>query len=103
MPRYFFDYTDVAAPMDDEGVELPDAEAARVAAIEVLPDVARHLISTGRIGEVAVVVRDEVNRPVFTAAIALTARWLIDNPQQDVGHTIASGVPALTVCRDTRP
>lgn len=42
MPRYFIDTSDGQRPLiDNVGQEFPDAEAARRAALDALPDMAR--------------------------------------------------------------
>ena len=79
MPRYFFDIADGDLIEDDEGTEFPDAHAARDAAIRTLPDLARDEIGAGQSREVVVLMRDGAGRAIFTAALTLTARWLVDS------------------------
>ena len=79
MPRYFFDISDGNLTRDDAGTEFPNAHAARDAAINVLPDIARQEIGVRGSREVLVLVRDENDRALFTAALTLTAKWLVDD------------------------
>ena len=78
MPLFFFDITDGGLILDDLGTEFPNAHAARDAAIKVLPDVARDTIGEGEGREVVVLMRDDANRALFTAALTLTAKWLVE-------------------------
>ena len=78
MPRFFFDFANGAVMPDDTGTEFPNAHAARDAAINVLPDIARDEISAGNSRAVVVLMRDENGRALFTASLALTANWLVD-------------------------
>jgi hypothetical protein len=78
MPRFFFDITDGATTIDDAGTDLPNAHAARDAAIKVLPDIARDEIGKRQSREVSVLMRDVDGRALFTASLTLTARWLVD-------------------------
>lgn len=77
--RYFFDISDGVLTTDNDGTEFPDAHAARDAAIKVLPDIARKEIGDGNSREVLVLVRDETGRAIFSASLALTAKWLVDD------------------------
>ena len=79
MPRYFFDIVDGELTVDDVGVEYPNAHAARDAAIKALPDIARDTIAQGSSREVLVLMRSEAGQALFTAALSLTAKWLVDD------------------------
>lgn len=78
MPRFFFDIVDGDLIIDTEGTEYPNAHAAHAAAIATLPDVARDVIGEGKGREVVVLMRDESNRALFTASLALSAKWLVE-------------------------
>lgn len=78
MPRFFFDIVNGALMVDDAGTEFPNVHAARDAAINVLPAVAREEIAAGHGHEVVVLMRGETGRALFTASLTLTARWLVD-------------------------
>jgi hypothetical protein len=78
MPRYFFDIIDGGLVMDDEGIELPDAHAARTEALNVLPDIAKNLLHAKDERGVSVTVRDEGGKPIFEATLTIEARWLMD-------------------------
>lgn len=78
MPRFFFDISDGVITKDDEGLEYPNAHAARDAAIRTLPDIAREEIGVGGSRAVTVLMRDEAGRALFTASLTLTAAWLVD-------------------------
>ena len=78
MPRFFFDFADGTVIPDDMGTEFPNAHAARDEAIRTLPDVARDEIARGQGRQVVVLMRDETGRALFTAALTLTAKWLVD-------------------------
>ena len=78
MPRFFFDITDGGLILDDVGTEFPNVHAARDAAIKVLPDVARDEIGEGQSREIMVLMRDDADKALFTAALTLTAKWLVE-------------------------
>lgn len=78
MPRYFFDIIDGGFTIDDEGIELPDAQAARAEAIRSLPDIVKNLLHAKDEHEVSVTVRDEGGKPIFEATLTIEARWLMD-------------------------
>lgn len=78
MPRFFFDISDGDLTRDDEGIEFPNAHAARDAAIRVLPDVARDHMGRRDSREVVVLMRNEAGTALFTAALTLTTKWLVE-------------------------
>ncbi len=78
MPRYFFDISDGGLTIDDVGTEFPDAHAARDAAINLLPDVARDEMRCEKSREVLALVRDETGRAIFTASLMLQTKWLVE-------------------------
>ena len=78
MSRYFFDTDDGDyRAQDDEGMELPDAEAARVAAVDALPDMARDKLPDGDRRTFSVQVRDEGGTVIYTARLDLIGEWHI--------------------------
>ena len=79
MPRFFFDISDGQLIVDNDGTEFPNAHAARDEAIRSLPDIARQEIGVRGAREVVVLMRDEAGRALFTAALTLTAKWLVDD------------------------
>lgn len=81
MPRYFFDTDDGDFRcVDDEGAELPDMEAARLAALDELPDMARHKLPDGDRRTFSVRVRDEAGIAIYVATLDLVGEWLIPRP-----------------------
>lgn len=85
MPRYYFDIDDGAHfTRDEEGVVLADPEAARAAAIDVLPNIARDVpppLSATSDGHddgcrLVVKVRDESGLYVLQASLSIAAEWL---------------------------
>ncbi|MEG9527355.1 MAG: hypothetical protein MIL41_16575 [Hyphomicrobiales bacterium] len=86
MPRYFFDTDDGDDRYrDDEGMDFPDAGAARDAAIGALPEMARDKLADGDRHVLAVRVRDSGGALVYSAKLDLAGEW----------HGRASGVLAL--------
>ncbi len=77
MPYYFFDTHDGdTTVIDDQGLELANRQAARVAAIDALPDIARDVLPDGDRREMGVRVRDETGRVILTAALSLNVDWV---------------------------
>ena len=77
MPRYFFDIDDgERQDRDDVGQDLPDLKAARDAAIEVLPDIARDVLPDGDRRDITSSVRTDHGGVVFRAKLSLTAEWV---------------------------
>ena len=77
MPHFFFDITDGATLVDDEGSEFSNAHAARDAALKTLPQMACHEVGPPRGRMITLLMRDEVGRHLFTASLNLSSRWLI--------------------------
>ena len=77
MPRYFFDIKDGGLQQDDMGTECADLDEVRMAAMKVLPDVAREDIpKDGDRRTFIVVVRDEDGHAVYTATLTFAGLWL---------------------------
>ena len=77
MPHFFFDITDGATLVDDEGSDFPNAHAACNAAVKTLPEIACHEVGPSRSRMITVLMRDEVGRHLFTASLNLSSRWLV--------------------------
>lgn len=76
MPRYFIDTSDGNLNViDREGLELPNDEAAREAALGTLPDMARDLIPDGDRRSFTVSVRDMTGNTIYSAALTLKGNW----------------------------
>lgn len=76
MPRYFFD-TDNGELLvqDDEGIELPDAEAARTIGVAALSDMARDRLPNGDRRTFTVRVRDEQGAVLYSASLDMVGEW----------------------------
>ena len=76
MPRYFIDADDGEYPhRDEDGHELPSDEAARAAALDALPDMARDKLPDGDHRTFAATVRDERGDVVYRATLTLRGEW----------------------------
>jgi hypothetical protein len=74
MPRYFFNIMDGSPVVDREGVELPDAAAARKEATRFALDLARRRTGSGGLNVVEnVVVTDEHGAEVLTVTFPKAA------------------------------
>ena len=71
MPRYFFDVYDGRSMADDEGTDLPNIEAAKLAAFHLAGGLLKDLQETPKVGTWRLQVRSE-GGAVFT--IDLSAR-----------------------------
>jgi len=77
MPRFFFDIDDgESRETDGRGSELLNAQAARNAAIAILPDVAREELPDGDRRTFMCKVRDESDNVIFIATLSLVAEWI---------------------------
>ena len=77
MPRYYFDTNDGDEQQkDDTGLDWADRQAARLAAMDALPDIARDVLPDGDRREMAVRVRDETGRVILTATLSLAVDWV---------------------------
>ena len=78
MPHYFFDTNDGdMLDEDDVGLEFPDPESARRAAIAALPDMARDRLPDGDRRNFSVRVRDEAGTVLYAASLSLVGEWHI--------------------------
>ena len=76
MPRYYIDSDDDDLSVrDDEGEEMAGPQAARVAALRVLPDMARDKIPDEDARTFTVTVRNEAGAAIYTATLTLVGRW----------------------------
>ena len=78
MPIFFFD-TDNGdtSYRDDEGLDLPDEEAARKAALHALPDMARDKLPDADRRTFGVTVRDANGLVVYDATLSLKGEWRV--------------------------
>ena len=76
MPLYFFDTDDGDhSHRDDEGLDLPHVEAARVAALDALPDMARDKMPDGDRRTFVASVRNDRGAVVYVATLSLKGEW----------------------------
>ncbi len=76
MPRYFIDTSDGdLTVVDREGLELPNDNAAREAALGTLPDMARDLIPDGDRRSFTVSVRNISGNTIYSAVLTLEGSW----------------------------
>lgn len=76
MPQYLFDLiSGDKHQVDLAGVELPDDDAARDAALRSLADLARQDIPRGGDSSICIVVR-RGPVPIYSATMTLTDQWL---------------------------
>ena len=81
MPRYFFDIKDGGLQQDTMGTECADLDDVRIAAMRVLPDIAREDIpKDGDRRTFTVVARDEDGHAVYTATLTFAGLWLTHRP-----------------------
>jgi hypothetical protein len=75
VPRYFFDIFDHAVSLDDEGIELADAEAARRAALSGARSMMCDQVARGRLSlHHRIEVRDEAGGQVLSLAFGDAVR-----------------------------
>ena len=76
MPLYFIDTDDGdRVHRDDTGHDLPDAEAARTATLDALPDMARDKMPDGDRRTIIATARDGDGSVVYTAKLTLEGGW----------------------------
>ena len=75
MPQYFINTDDGdQLHLDDTGHDLPDAEAARAATLDALPDMARDKMPDGDRRTIIATARDEEGTVVYTATLTLVGQ-----------------------------
>ena len=76
MPRYFFDTDDglVARP-DTIGLQLENDAAARRAALDALPDMARETMPDGDRHTFLSSIRNEAGVVIYSATMSVIGRW----------------------------
>lgn len=76
MARYYIDTDDGdGCTVDLDGWEWPDDAAARNAALDALPDMAREKMPNGDDRLFKVVVRDAGDRIIYVATLRLSGGW----------------------------
>ncbi|MBE7218370.1 MAG: hypothetical protein INR64_07865 [Caulobacteraceae bacterium] len=82
MPRFYIDTADDDLFMRDaEGLEFPDVEAAKAAAISALPDMARQKLPDGDRRTFLAVVRDE-RGALLQASLTLSVTSLVPDARR---------------------
>lgn len=77
MPRYFIDSSDGArSERDDTGLDLDDDAAARIAALDALPDMVREALPDGDERIFSVHVRRSDGSDLYHAEMTLVGKWL---------------------------
>ena len=77
MPRFYFDVRDGGSFIeDDDGLVLPDLEAARDEATRALADMGRDALPGAVVRELAIEVRDEAKQPLLRAVLRLEIEQL---------------------------
>lgn len=79
VPRYFIDTNDDDLfVVDDEGLDLLDAQAARKAAQAALPDMAQEKLPDGDDRTFCASVRDETGEVIYKVTLTLRGEWRAD-------------------------
>ena len=79
MPRFYIDTSDQERFVrDEEGLEFEDIEAAKNAAVDALPDMARDDLPDGDSRTFIAVVRDIHGRTLVQATMAFGVTWMTD-------------------------
>ena len=70
MPKYYIDTADGETFIRDEvGYDFPDLQAAKTAAVDALPDMAREELPDGDARTFLAIVRGEVGLPILQASL----------------------------------
>ena len=78
MPRFFIDTSDQDRFVRDEvGIDCADLEAAKAAAVDALPDMARDVLPDGDARTFLAIVRGEDGSPMLQCTLALSIVSLI--------------------------
>ncbi len=76
MPRFFIDTSDGDLSLrDEDGYDLPDMQAARVAAIDALPGMARDKLPDGERRAFRAAVRGADGQLLYTASLCFVGEW----------------------------
>ena len=76
MPKFYFDIDDgLFLHVDEDGVNLPDAHAARDEALDILPHITRETLPVGAGRKYSSSVRDESGKTIYRATLSLTGEW----------------------------
>lgn len=76
MPRYFIDTDDGDLRVEDEdGHDLSGPHAARLIALDVLPDMARDKLPDGERRAFRAAVRGEDGQLLYTASLSFVGEW----------------------------
>ena len=79
MPRFYIDTSDQQYFMRDlEGHDFEDIEAAKNAAVDALPDMARDDLPDGDSRTFIAVVRDETGRTLVQATMSFGVTWMME-------------------------
>ena len=88
MPRFFIDTDDDDLFIEDEeGQDLPDAEAARDPAQAALLDMVRDKLPGGDGRTFCASVRDEAGTVIYKATLTLNGVWGQDRSLPELGET----------------
>ena len=83
---FFFDTSDGDRhDHDEEGQDLPDAQAARRLALETLPAMAEDRLPDGDNRIFTVSVRDARGTPIYAVELALKGGWVTAAPEDRGG------------------
>jgi hypothetical protein len=86
MPLFFFDtYDGNLACKDDEGQDLPSAQAARRLALATLPGMADDRMPDGDSSTFSVRVRDTQGTPIYAVELVVRGEWLTPPPEAKAG------------------
>ena len=81
MPHFYFDIDDgLCVHIDEDGVILPDAQAARDEALDILPRITRESLPVGDGRTYSSSVRDESGKVIYRAPLSLVAEWPGEEP-----------------------
>ncbi|MCI0753525.1 DUF6894 family protein [Teichococcus vastitatis] len=76
MERFFFDFKDAGLSFrDDEGAQFSSRVEGRNEALCTLAELAKGRMCGGDVGPLAIDMRDESGRVLFTAWLHLDTRW----------------------------
>ncbi len=80
MPRFYIDTSDQERFLrDEEGFEFMDVEAAKNAAVDALPDMARDELPDGDNRTFIAVVRDDQGQILLQATMSFGVTWMTDH------------------------